>query len=334
MTFMSGRERPAPGTPLALDHDAETLPPGRPGARDHIGVCLCTFKRPSLLTPLLEKLEGQETRGLFGMSLHVVDNDVRRSAEAPVTGFARRSRVPVTYDNEPVQNIALARNRAVRVAEGNLLAFLDDDELPADDWLLQLHIALRRSGAAGVLGPVRPKFPPEAPSWLVKSGLCDRPSHATGTVLTFLQTRTGNALIDRRIIESEDRPFPAERGLTGGEDIAFFRAMMARGHRFVWCEEAPVYEIVLPERFRRAYYVQKSLRIGGLSGAKIHDLKSGKWPLLLKSGCAIAGYGVLSVASAAVGPHAVMKRFTKMVYHLGRVAGGLGFVPITKRQEY
>lgn len=334
MTYMSGRERPISGEIPEGNPGPGSRQAGRPHTRDHVGVCLCTFRRPALLVPLLEKLERQETGGLFDLSLHIVDNDAGRSAESPVAGFARRSRVPVTYDHEPVQNIALARNRAVGAAAGNLLAFLDDDELPVDDWLLQLHAVLRRSGAAGVLGPVRPLFPPGAPSWLVRSGLCERPSHPTGTVLSYLETRTGNALIDRRIFEGEDRPFPPERGLTGGEDIAFFRTMMARGHRFIWCEEAPVHEIVLAERLHRSYYIQKSLRIGGLSGAKIRSLKSNKWPLLFKSGCAVVGFGVLSAAGTAVGQHAVMKNFTKMVYHLGRIVGGLGFVPIAKRQEY
>jgi len=334
MIFMAEREGRSPGAVPGPDEGAGDTRQDHYGKKDHIGVCICTYKRSRLLASLLEKLEHQKTEGMFDYSLHVVDNDPMKSAEDPVAEFARRSRIPVTYDNETVPNIALTRNRAVRAAQGNILAFLDDDELPIDDWLMQLYLSLRRSGAAGVLGPVRPFFPPEAPAWLIKSRLCDRPSHVSGTVLSYLQTRTGNILFERSIINAEDAPFPPERGRTGGEDIAFFRAMMARGHMFIWCEEAPVYEIVLPERFRRAYYIQKSLRIGGLSGAKIHDLGSGKWRVLLRSGCATAGYGFLSAVSVLIGQHVFMRHFTRMVYHLGRIVGGLGFVPIRERQDY
>jgi len=302
--------------------------------KDHIGVCICTYKRPRLLAPLLEKLERQNTGGLFHFSLHIVDNDPMKSAEDPVAAFARRSTIPVTYDNETVPNIAQTRNRAVRAAAGNLLAFLDDDELPVDDWLMRLYLSWRKSGAAGVLGPVRPSFPPEAPAWLIKSRLCDRPSHVSGTVLDFEQTRTGNALIDRRIIRTTDPPFPPERGRTGGEDIAFFRTMMARGHTFVWCEEAPVYEIVLPERCKRAYYIQKSLRLGGLTGAVLNELGSKKWKILLRSVFAAAGHGFLSITGVLLGQHVFMRHYTQAVYHLARIAGGLGFVPIRERQDY
>ena len=331
---MSGSDKRAPGTSPAKNEG-----PGDPrndyqAAKDHIGVCICTYKRPRMLAPLLEKLERQKTEGMFHFSLHVVDNDPMKSAEDPVAAFARRSEIPVTYDNETVQNIALTRNRAVSAAEGNILAFLDDDELPVDDWLLQLYLSWRRSGAAGILGPVRPSFPPEAPAWLIKSRLCDRPSHVSGTVLDFMQTRTGNALIDRRIIRTSDLPFPPERGRTGGEDIAFFRTMMARGHTFIWCEEAPVYEIVLPERCKRGYYIQKSLRLGGLTGAVLNELGPRKWKILLRSVFAAAGHGFLSTTGLFLGQHVFMWHYTQTVYHVARIAGGLGFVPIRERQDF
>jgi glycosyltransferase involved in cell wall biosynthesis len=286
------------------------------------------------LPPLLDKLEGQRTEGLFRFSLHIVDNDPERSAEAPVLDFARRSKVPVSYAHEAVPNIARARNLAVRSAAGNLLAFLDDDELPIDEWLLRLHGVMRESRPAGVLGPVRPSFPPGAPGWLVKSGLCDRPSHRSGTALTYLQTRTGNVLLDRRIIEERDAPFPVERGRTGGEDIAFFRMMMARGHTFLWCEEAPVYELVLPERSTRAYYFQKSLRLGGLTGQILSELGPRKRAVLLRSLIASVGHGFLSVAGLILGQHMFMRHGTQAAYHLARIAGGLGLVLIRERQDF
>lgn len=247
--------------------------------------------------------------------------------------FSRRSRLPLTYDHEPIQNIALSRNRAVRAAQGNLLAFLDDDELPCWDWLKRLHVALKNSGASGVLGPVRPSFPPEAPDWLIKSRLCDRPSHASGTILNFMQTRTGNALIDRKIIREADAPFRPELGKTGGEDIAFFRMMMARGFRFIWCEEAPVFEIVLPERFARKYYIQKNLRIGGLTGEELKGRGAEKWKALFLSSGSVLLYGLWSTVGILFGSHVFMRHITKTAYHLARIAGVFGFVPIRERSD-
>jgi hypothetical protein len=50
------------------------------------------------------------------------------------------------------------RNKALLHAEGNFIAFIDDDEFPEDDWLCNLFKACMRFGVDGVLGPVNPHF--------------------------------------------------------------------------------------------------------------------------------------------------------------------------------
>ena len=41
----------------------------------HISVCICTFRRPSLLRKLLDRLEHQNSNGQFSFSIVVTDND-------------------------------------------------------------------------------------------------------------------------------------------------------------------------------------------------------------------------------------------------------------------
>src|SRR5437016_299005 len=102
----------------------------------HISVCICTYKRPSLLKHLLETLSGQDTDGLFTYSIVIADNDGLRSAEAVALQFAAESPIPLTYSVEPRQNIALARNKAIENARGNFVAFVDDDQFLTRRWLL------------------------------------------------------------------------------------------------------------------------------------------------------------------------------------------------------
>ena len=302
------------------------------GVKDHIGVCVPTFKRPQLLGQLLQKLARQQTHAQFRYSLHVVDNDCKRSAERTVAEFARSVPLLVTYDVEPVQNISLARNRAIRSAQGNFVAFIDDDEAPPDNWLRELYVACRQHNADGVLGPVKPFFEPGTPLWLKKSGLCDRPSHRTGTVLSHLQTRTGNVLFKRSILDGVEVPFPIEMGNTGGEDMDFFKWRISRGYVFVWCDEAPVYEIVTPDRYRRTYHLAKNLRIGGLTGEMVRGAASEKWRSLLRSVGSVLFHGPGTAATLPFGRHLYMKHSVKLAYHLGRICGCLGFVPVRYRR--
>src|SRR5205809_7153385 len=134
----------------------------------HIAVSICTYKRPELLNNLLEKLVDQDTRGLFGYSIVVCDNDQHRSADSTVAAFTKTSPVRVTYCVEPSQNIALARNRAIANATGDYVAFIDDDEFPIREWLVTLFDAINHHGSDGVLGPVKPHFDDQTPAWVVK----------------------------------------------------------------------------------------------------------------------------------------------------------------------
>ena len=142
----------------------------------HIAVCICTYKRPHFLKPLLTALSEQDTESRFTYSIVVTDNDCLRSAEAIVNDFAASAKVAVAYCVEPQQNIALARNVAVSCASGDFVAFVDDDEVPIKRWLLALFEACDRYGADGVLGPVKPFFEERPPDWIVKGKFYERPT--------------------------------------------------------------------------------------------------------------------------------------------------------------
>src|SRR5262245_50961090 len=118
---------------------------------NHITVCVCTFRRPELLHRTLVALDKQVTHG-FTYSVVIADNDGAKSAQREVESFA--GKVPVVYCHEPEPNIALARNCALLHADGEFAAFIDDDEVPGETWLVTMFEALKSHGSEGVLGPV------------------------------------------------------------------------------------------------------------------------------------------------------------------------------------
>ena len=159
--------------------------------KNHVCVCICTYKRPELLGRLLLALQNQETQDLFDYSIVIVDNDHEKSAHAVVENIQKKNTIDIKYLNESQKNIAIARNMAVTHAHGEFIAFIDDDEFPQTDWLLNLYQTLEKYKVDGVLGPVKPHFDKAPPGWLIKSKLCERPTHETGTVLDWNDTRTG-----------------------------------------------------------------------------------------------------------------------------------------------
>ena len=127
-------------------------------------------------------------------------------------------------------------------ASGDYVAFIDDDEFATERWLISLFQTCEKLGVTGVLGPVKAHFESEAPGWAVRGGFFERPNHETGFPIGLSDARTGNVLFRREILKANWPPFREQFG-TGGEDVDFFKRMMAQGARFVWCAEAEVYEI-------------------------------------------------------------------------------------------
>jgi len=298
----------------------------------HICVCICTHKRPVLLGRLLSKLDDQQTEGLFDYSAVIVDNDKSESARPVAEAAARTSRFCIGYHVEPEQNIARARNRAVENAKGDLIAFIDDDEFPMNDWLLNLFKARERFGADGILGPVRPHFEDDCPAWIPQSRLCERPSHDTGTVMPASETRTGNLLLKKEIFDDPDNRFDPQFGRTGGEDVWFFMKISAKGRVFVWCEEAAVYETVPPERWKESFYFKRAVRIGGLSGDEVRT-KGLPGPGLARVIAGSCYYSIALPFALCCGKPVFMRHLVKGAYNVSFLLGYFGHVSIRFRDD-
>ena len=292
----------------------------------HISVCICTFKRPNLLRRSLTGLERQLTEGLFTYSAVVADNDRMQSARQVVAEFAAATSLPVTYCVEPEQNIALARNKALQCAEGDFVAFIDDDEVPAEDWLKRLYEVCSSLQVDGVLGPVNPYFDHEPPQWVVKGKFFERPTHPTGYRLDWSQTRTGNVLFKREILSGTLTPFRPEFG-TGSEDVDFFRRMMEKGCVFVWCNEAVVHEAVSPTRCTRGYL----LRLALLRGSNSAKHPARRVRNLAKSLIAVPSYVLALPVLLLFGQHIFMRYLIKLLDHASRILAFLGLRLVRER---
>ena len=294
------------------------------GVAHEITVCICSYRRPELLGRLLAAVAVQRTDSLFTFSCAVVDNDASASARMVVERLQPTFPVPIRYAVEPARNFALARNHALSLVSGEFLAFIDDDEVPREDWLMQLWQTLHQFHADAVLGPVRPYFEGQPPSWVVRSRICERQSHATGSTLHWRQTRTGNVLLRTAIVQDGIRFDPAYA--TGGEDVDFFRRAARAGKTFVWCEEAPAYELVPEARLRRRYHLKRAFLQGRVSLNYATEQPSALGTLRI----AVKAFGAVVVYTCALpflfllGEHVGMKYLIKNCHHIGRLLAILG----------
>lgn len=293
--------------------------------KSRISVCICTYRRQRLLERLLEKIAGQITHDEFTYSVVVVDNDAEGSGREVVMRMKGKCNFTIQYHLEPHRSISHARNRSVAGAEGDMIAFIDDDEFPADDWLLQNHRSLLASEADGVLGPVLPHFETPGPAWLVRSGLLDRVRFKSGEVISSARyMRTGNVLLWRRLFA--DGGFDPKYGLSGSGDTVFFKRKMETGCVFIWCDEALVYETVPLERQRRSYYLRRACTRGMTEAWQSPFLSRGT----LKSAVAVLLYTAALPFLGLFGQHVFMRYLVKSCDHLGKL---LAYINVTLVRE-
>jgi len=293
----------------------------------HITICIATCGRPAMLERLLAAIAKQDPVGCFAFSIVVTDNDSGHSAQPVVEKFAAGSATGVIYSVEPEKNIAVVRNTALAHATGDFIAFIDDDEFPVPGWLRNLFQTCEAHEVAGVLGPVKPHFEQPPPAWLVKGGFYDRPTHPTGFLMDWDECRTGNVLFRRRILDPADPPFHREFR-TGGEDRDFFRRMIERGHRFIWCDEAVAYETVPSSRWSRRFLFSRALLRGRISLQHPRD----RARIILKSAIAVPLYTLALPFLLVAGQHYFMKYLVKLADHVGRLLAIFNLNPVSERR--
>lgn len=292
---------------------------GQPSATaEPITVAICTFKRVDGLRRTLQGLWTQQGLPNAGLHVLIVDNDAAASARQ----VAESSQAPLPwslrYVVESRPGVAAARNRCLTEATTDLLAFIDDDEVPEPDWLSGLLRWRVQTAADAVFGPVVPHFEEPPPAWSGHGTVFMRPRMTSGTRIGWEATRTGNVLFSRHLVELAGGAFDERFATSGGEDLLLFYRAERSGARFVWCDDAVVHEHLPAGRLRLRWLLRRAFR-GGQNWTRVRvDAQPRAWlPLALRGAAGALAAAALTVPSLAVSRAAAVRQAC-------RVAGGLG----------
>jgi len=222
-----------------------------------LSVCIATHRRNDQLSEVLDDLRRQT---VLPDQVVVVDNDAQGGARAVIERhWAGSAPFRIDYAVQPERNIARTRNRTVELADGYWLAFIDDDERAPEDWLERLLEAANTYQADGVLSPVEPRLPADAPEWIRRGRFYDFPHQPDGAVVPLNRMRFGNVLLRADWLKAEPGPFDERYRLGTGEDGDLLVRLAHKGAKIVWSESAPVFEpiesrrLTLPWLMRRAF---------------------------------------------------------------------------------
>src|SRR3954470_13386726 len=201
-------------------------------------VIVCTHRRSTYLPGLLDAVRRLDPAP---DEFIVVDNDPGAEDSRTVIEPAG-----ATYVREDRRGLDHARTAGLRAATGELVAFTDDDCVPAVRWLADLGELFAPPSVAAVTGPAF-AWELDSPAQLrfeLEGGFSRglRRRHFDWTVLSPLDAGAvgagANMIFRRSVLAAIADPFPGEldagtKTQSGGDMYALYR-LLAAGHRVVY----------------------------------------------------------------------------------------------------
>ncbi|MGF1480785.1 MAG: hormogonium polysaccharide biosynthesis glycosyltransferase HpsE [Cyanophyceae cyanobacterium] len=250
-------------------------------------VAICTYNGEARLPRVLNRLV-QQTHIDFSWEVIVVDNNSSDSTAKVIQQYQSTwSICPLRSYFEPQQGLAFARRCAMKHARGELVGFLDDDNLPAPGWVSAAYRFGRIHPQAGAYGSrLRGKYEIEPPAnfqqiacFLAVVDRGDQPFRYEARKWLF---PSGAGLVVRKQAWQSLPERPALAGVSGhslaskGEDVETL-AHIAKAEWEIWYNPQMCIEHEIPRSRLQREYLLKLLQGVGLSSYQLRKLRFPRW---------------------------------------------------------
>ena len=230
----------------------------------NITVILCTYNRCHMLREALNSAMAMKLPEYTTWEVLVVDNNSSDKTREVVTEIGTRYPGRVRYLFEPNPGKSHALNAGIRVALGDVVAFMDDDVTVDPLWLGNLTACLDQDEWAGTGGRIIPVWSSSPPNWLPREG-----RYPLGPLAMFdlgpqagqlTESPIGTNMAFKREVFEKHGAFRTDLGPRPGseirgEDSEFGNRLLAAGGRLRYEPSAIVYHPVQQDRIRKQYFL-------------------------------------------------------------------------------
>lgn len=248
-----------------------------------MSVIIPTFNRAESLRDTLLGLKRQDIeKAHFRFEVIVVDNNSTDHTNNVLKEVQKDFGHPLQYVFEPNQGISYARNSGIRQAQGEYIAFLDDDTIPEAGWLSSLCNCFEGENADVIGGKIELLWLSDQPAWLSKRLMTPLVSSDYGEkrfqVRSNKKRFVGANFACRKALFDTVGFFKEELGrrgnsLIGGEDYEWFDRALAANARIFYEPGAKVLHKVWGEKITEDYILRWFHDIGRTHG----HLMDWKW---------------------------------------------------------
>ncbi len=205
--------------------------------------------------------------------------------------------VSLRIEREMKLGLSNARNRALDEARGEYILFMDDDETPDPNWLIEYAAAIEAHRPDALGGRIEVFFEDGVrPPWLQDEllGFLGKLDHGLARQLREPQTPIfGGNFGFRRDVFAKIGRFDVRLGRMGaanigGEDTEIYRRLLAAGCRVWWVPNAIIHHRIQTPKLNRRYFLDLHFRQGRTEGGRKRGAESKippryLWPQLFRA---------------------------------------------------
>ena len=237
----------------------------------NISVIVCTYNRQYILPICLQSLVDQTIgRGLY--EVIVVNNHSTDGTQNIAESFVEK------YENfrvvfEKKQGLSQARNRGWKEAQGNYIAYIDDDAIAYPDWISSIVDFIERHPNAGVFGgPYDAFYLVSKPDWFPPEYGSLHLGKQERCIKLGSEWITGSNMVIRKELFYKYGGFDVTLGMIGckaayGEEVNFFLSMHDKGSRIFYVPSIRVAHLVAEYKMSLSW-----LLLSGFSAGRGYEL--------------------------------------------------------------
>ena len=261
--------------------------------------------------------------------LVIVDNACGDATPSLLAREAWPAGWQVRVIREEKLGLSNARNCALREAQGDYVIFIDDDETPDPEWLRAFETLIREHAPDAFGGRIEVLFEGDRPAWLSDDllgflGELNRADEAVLLTDRGTSFHGGNFGLRRVLCDTVGLFDPAlgRKGTdnTGGEEIDFYRRLLARECRVWWTPHAVIFHRIQAAKLKRGYFLDLHYRQGRMEAIRRRGSASRVPPKYLVPQLWRALLALLTQWSAR-GRNSTVRKEMNVAYFLGYLSG-------------
>lgn len=237
-----------------------------------LSLIIATYNRAEQLMVTLDSV-ARQTLSADRWECIVVDNNSKDDTRQRVEAFAaEHPQLNMVYHLERNQGLSHARNAGIAKAQGDIIAFVDDDERIVPEFV-EAYVELfdSKADAMSAGGKIVAEYPTGRPEWMSRytEQPIANPMDFGSEVKLFPKRRIpgGGNMAMRRSVFEEVGVFNTNLGRTGGrliggEESDLFERMAERGMACYYVPRAVMYHIIPESKLQPDYFERLSYNTG------------------------------------------------------------------------